>query len=334
MLRSFMTLIVIAACAPALSAQSGISFDRRHQQLTVDLPAVDVPANTGYNEDGVTVNHYASVPANLWLHGFDIDIIDQNGRSLGVTMLHHMGILASDRRDLFSPITLRIGAAARETGKVTVPASVGLPMKRGDQLLIYAMFHNPTNAAFPGVHLRIRFRATSQFTNPDAVTAYPFHLQASEQSNAAYGAAEFDIPVGYSVQTWEGRPAVDGRVLALGGHLHKYGTSISLIDVTENRVIFTARAKPDSTGEIESIEQKRWALNGPKLRADHLYRVTAEYNNTSGQPLAKAGMGIIAGLVIPSGGRWPKIDATDPTFVADLAARTGSGAHAAAHKHD
>jgi hypothetical protein len=40
------------------------------------------------------------------------------------------------------------------------------------------------------------------------------------------GFHSYDLPPGRSERSWEGRPAVGGRILALGGHLHRYGVSL------------------------------------------------------------------------------------------------------------
>ena len=46
------------------------------------------------------------------------------------------------------------------------------------------------------------------------------------------GGRMYDVPPGTSKRSWDWSPAISGRVLALGGHLHKYGQKLVLEDVT------------------------------------------------------------------------------------------------------
>ena len=74
--------------------------------------------------------------------------------------------------------------------------------------------------------------------------------------------------------------------------------------------------------------------------ADHVYRVTVEYDNPTSDTIPQGGMGVVAGLFLPSA-QWPTADTTDATYRADRAhylrlskvVEPADTAHPAAHAH-
>lgn len=331
------TLFIATACAlgaPLLAhAQSGafdrLAFDGRHHELRIDLPAADLPANIAYDDHGIVVSTEALVPTNLWLHGFDVDLVDGAGRPLPKSMLHHVSVASADQRELFNPIMLRVAAAGAETEAIRIPHWIGMPLKRGERLMISAMLHNPTMNAYAGVRVRLHFDATSKLNNRDAVAGYPFHMHVTPPGVSW----EFDVPPGVSTRSWEGSPAITGRVVGLGGHLHQYGVSVQLEDVTANQLIYRAVAVADTAGEIVSIPR---TVEAKKLMlyADHVYRVTAVYNNPTDRTVPNGGMGIVAGMIVPrSGIAWPRIDASNPTYAFDRTQHDFANAAISAHHH-
>src|SRR5687768_8238121 len=102
-------------------ANAGVSFVARRSEMIIEMPAADLPANLAYNDKGVVVSREALIPADLWIHGYSVDIVDAAGVPMQVSLLHHISVYAPDRRELFTPIMQRIAAAGSETGKVRIP---------------------------------------------------------------------------------------------------------------------------------------------------------------------------------------------------------------------
>lgn len=324
--------LLCSACALSLPAGrrapaafqwgDGMRYDAGTRQLPIEFPPVDVPANLGYDDGGLTTSMRTIVPFDGWLHGYTVEVVDSSGAVLGTNLLHHMNIFVPNQRELFSPIMLHVVAAGMETAPVRLPNSIGYAVRLGDPLLLTAMLHNPTGTAQTALRVRVRLAVTAAPAWERPVTAYPFHLQVTQPGERA----EFDVPVGYSVQQREAVPAISGRIYGLGGHLHRYGESLTLEDVTANRVLWSVRAVTDADGNIVSVPTRRFR-RGVRIEAGRVYRITSVYNNTSGSMIPDGGMGAIGGLFVASGGAsWPSVDVNDPTYQKDFAMRFGAGA--------
>jgi hypothetical protein len=140
----------------------------------------------------------------------------------------------------------------------------------------------------------------------------------------------YDLPPGYSEKSWEGRPAVAGRILGVGGHLHQYGLALRLEDLTAGKVIWEAQPILDEDGNLIGMPVKKffWRL-GVKVRPDHTYRLTAIYDNPTGEVIPDGAMGALGGVFLPArGAAWPVIDPAHPEYQLDLrVTRGGGGGH-------
>ncbi|HEX6558467.1 MAG TPA: hypothetical protein VF021_03375, partial [Longimicrobiales bacterium] len=132
------------------------------------------------------------------------------------------------------------------------------------------------------------------------------------------GVHAYALPAGKSSKSWQGSPAIPGRILGLGGHLHKYGTALRFEDVTTGKVLWEAKPVVDSAGEIVGMPRKFFWL-GIELNPSHTYRVTAEYDNPTGNEIEDGAMGTLGGLFVPDErARWPQIDRAHPEYLADV----------------
>ncbi|HVX39999.1 MAG TPA: hypothetical protein VHB25_10535 [Gemmatimonadaceae bacterium] len=311
LLHSFLALAVAAASA---AAQSASIADTGHE-LVLSYGPLTLPARTSHDQMVELPTLTLKIPADGWLHGIDVDIVDAHGRVLPRTLLHHLTAIEPDQRDLFNPGMMRIGAAGAETGAVTMPWFIGLPVHRGDSVFIRIMLSNATDTAYDHITLRARAPFTHAHKFWPVLSIYPL--------DAAIGPKDkpnvFDLPPGRSEHYWEGTPAVSGRVLALMGHLHRYGVLLRFEDRTTHTVLWEARPTRDSTGEILSMPMSTflWRLGKP-IDSSHVYRLTAIYDNPTGQTIPDGGMGVLAGVMFLSGHSWPKIDRTDPAYLNDL----------------
>jgi hypothetical protein len=68
-------------------------------------------------------------------------------------------------------------------------------------------------------------------------------------------------------------------------HLHAYATSVELYDVTDGRRLWKGRARTDpATGALAHVDAYSSA-EGLRVFRDHAYRVIAEYDNTTSEPV-------------------------------------------------
>lgn len=348
--------------APVLAQKSMDMGDQTYRQLTAaDAAGLEAPELPSPNSEIVTVTtlieerlvefdigpvdlpvgmahlrlpiQMAEFPVDGWIHGFEIEMIDEQGNALPLDLLHHVNFIDPDKRELFSSTARRIMAAGRETNRERFPEMIGYPISDGDRMLISAMFANPLDRDFSGSHLIVRFfystESDGMFQPRDV---FPFYLDVM----GPVGGKDFPLTPGKTVQHWEGQPAVDGRILAIGGHLHDHGSKLTLVDMTTGKTVWESEPTVNAEGRVTGVPSGKffWTL-GRKIFADHTYRITAEYDNQLDVPAPDGGMGAIGGVVwVGKGTVWPEFDRSDDTYVADLintleapANLTGHGAH-------
>jgi hypothetical protein len=318
--RSYRTLLV--AIMAALIAASGCNAIRYgipkvgavEADLILSLERLDLPARADHAASPQPAPLQTSIQVPGWMHGFTVEVVDVYGDTLPSAILHHVKVLMPSRRELFMPISLRLAGAGSETRTARVPSTMGVPFAAGDSLLVTAMVHNPTDNDLEGVRIRVRlhYTAAPARRQPDAV--YPFFLHVTSPD----GPSDYDLPPGYSERSWAARPGVEGHIVALGGHLHRYGVTLRLENLTTGREIWRTHASFDSLGGILDIPRKTYTWSrGPRLDPDHAYRVTAGYFNPTADTIRDGGMGTVGGVFRPVGD-WPRVRADHPLYVLDL----------------
>lgn len=309
------TILALAVAAGATPARSmaqtlTVHLDSAAHEMVLEMAPINLHGMVEAQPGTV------AIPADGWLQGYDCQVVDASGKLLPHSLIHHVNLIAPEKRELFSPIMLRIGAQGSETPAVELPKILGLRVHRGDTLLVTAMFHNPGARDIAGARLVIRMPYRAARAAIGAVSILPMYMDVMPPA----GAKSYDLPAGHSEKSWESRPAVTGRILALGAHMHKYGTEMRLEDVTAKKVLWETKPIVDKTGEPVDMPVKTfWWRLGIPVHTDHVYRVTAVYDNPTGRTIPLGGMGALGGVFMPSNGdRWPKVDRAAPDYVLDL----------------
>lgn len=265
---------------------------------------------------GVIPTPFATVfPESGWVHGFDFDAVDSEGRVLPAEVVHHLQLLVPNRRELFHPIMLRLVAAGGETQPTSVPSEVGVRVEAGDSLVLTAMLHNPTGGPLGEVRLRVRIQYSPEartWRAPANVVAFFTHVTPLLEDTS------YDLPPGHSEKSIEVSPAVSGTVVGMGGHLHRYGVSLRIQDVTSGNVLWETEARRLSDGTVIEVPDEVLVWRGSfDLVAGRSYRVTAVYHNPTGQTIPDGAMGTIGGVFRPDG-EWPTVDRNDPAYLWDV----------------
>lgn len=274
----------------------------------------------------------ARIPFEGWLHGFEWTVTDGRGNALPDDLLHHVNLIDADHRELFAPIARRVMAAGRETKKQEAPHLVGYPVGAGNRLIVSAMFASPEADGQLDAYLHVRLFYTKRGESLIAPRdVYPFYLDVM----GPVGLKDFPVPPGRTVKSWEGSPAIDGRILAIGGHLHDYAREIRLEDVTAGKTIWKAQPKVDDQGRVVGVPTAHlWWKLGVRVHRDRRYRIVAVYENPTDRPTPNGGMGAIGGILLPSGdAEWPDLDRQDPAYLADLR-NTLAAPEELGHGHD
>lgn len=302
------------------------------RHLIVEVGPLDLPAGASHHDVTQPSLAALSFPLDTYVHGYEVEIVDDVGAPVSQHVLHHVNLIFPHERELFSNIMLRLGAAGPETGRVMLPRLFAFPVAQGDSLLVTAMLHNPESRDYSGVRMRVRLRHTPADTRLRPFRVKPFYMDVMPPD----GKHAFDLPPGRSERSWQGSPAVPGRILGMGGHLHRYGVLLRFEDVTTGRVLWEARPRYHEDGKVESMPVKRFIHRlGLPLDTGHVYRLTAVYDNPTGDVIPDGGMGTLGGVFIPSRRvDWPKVDTGHPQYLRDWEVLRGlhdDHAHHGAH---
>jgi hypothetical protein len=323
----FFLAVGLAACADAAPEVGpepieaaddalGVAYDDGTGELVFELKPVDLPAGAGHHGVEQPAPLEGIVPRAGWVNGYVVELIDEDGNAVPQDLLHHVNIIIPGRRELFSQIMQRLGAAGHETAPVRMPRLVGYPLSSGDRILLSAMLHNPTKQSWKGVRVRVRLPHIANNTFIRPVRIYPFYLDVMPPA----GTHDFDLPPGEFEMAWEGQPAVSGRILAMGGHVHRYARYLRLENVTTGDVVYETKPILDDNGDIVGMPQDFffWRFGIP-ISSENTYRVVVKYDNPTGASIPGGGMGAMGGIMVASGDEWPAIDPRDPEFQKDVA---------------
>ena len=336
-------LLLVASSRPAESrpgtadANTRVVYDPQRGVVEFLVGPLDLPAMEHHGDHsghaGAVLPPIATVemPADVAIYGVEYDVVDADGRVLPSELLHHVNLIDPTTRELFLPISRRIAAAGRETGVARAPWLLfGYPVRMGAPVVVAAMLHNETGTDYSDVTLRFRLLAVPPRRPWPLLSVYPFQMDVL----FPHGDKSFDLPPGRTVRSYEASPSIPGRVLALGGHAHDYATRIAFEDVTTGTVVWEAAPNLGPDGGIESVPiGMLWRRFGVRLSPDRVYRVTVEYDNPTADTIPEGGMGVVAGLFLPSAG-WPAADTSDAMYRIDRAHYLRQDKKpAAAHQH-
>ncbi|MGH7546431.1 MAG: hypothetical protein ACREKI_09640, partial [Gemmatimonadota bacterium] len=294
-----------------------ITVDSARHALVVSVGPLDLPAGISHHALPQMPVLTGTIPVSVNLYGFRIDLVDGAGGPVPARVLHHVNLIDPDHRELFLPISRRLFAAGEETGDQTMPGwLLGVPLEEGQRLIVSTMFHNPTDAPYEDVVLRIALLYKPQESVWPILQVYPFQMDVM----FPVGDKSFDLPPGRSQRSYEARPAVAGRILAMGGHMHDLGTALRFEDATTGEVLWETKPVTDEEGELLAIPVGQfWRRLGIPITPEHTYRVTVLYDNPTGDTIAQGAMGVVGGVFLPKDPKaWPKPDADDPLYTADL----------------
>jgi hypothetical protein len=146
--------LVLAGCLPARWAVERLVPGPATEDWVLEMAPLDLPAQVSHHEAPQPPPLMVEIPANAWLRGFEIELVDGAGAAVDRAVLHHVKVIDPNRRDLFHPIMFRLVGAGGETRAVRLPAVLGYPLQRGDSLLVTAMVHNPTARDYTGLRIR------------------------------------------------------------------------------------------------------------------------------------------------------------------------------------
>jgi hypothetical protein len=260
-------------------------------------------------------------PIEAWFRGFELEVTDAGGKLLDPRLVHHMNVMNFDRRQLLYPAVERMVAAGSETGTVIVPKSIGMPMQPGYRLGMYVAWNNTGDADIEDAYLRVRLKWSPKNLSPRPLDVLPLYMDVSFLEIGETDS--YDLPPGHSTKSYDFTLPVGGRMLAVGGHMHDYGTFVQLEDATTGKVIVRLVAKKDAEGRLLKMPTKYFGITGDgiRLREGRRYRVRADYDNPESGTIPDGAMGLMAAAFVPDDySKWPVLDPHDPNILKDVAA--------------
>lgn len=305
---------------PGALPPARVSFDEKQREIVIELPGIPLPAHTGHHGGGGGYPPVvqATMPLDVSLYGFRVEVVDGDGKPLPGELIHHFNLIDPNSRELFLPISRRLLAAGKETGEQKLPRFFfGVPMKKGELVVASAMLHNPTDVDYADARVRL------VLSYVPADKWYPVFDGHTWQLDVGFpvGDKSFTLPPGESSRSYEAKPSIPGKIVAVGGHMHEMGTRIELSEVETGKVLWSASPVLDEEKNVVGIPVGKlygWFKVGLPIRTDRHYRVTVHYNNTTGGPVEAGGMGVIGGLFVPEkGAKWPEAMKADPLYIAD-----------------
>jgi len=296
-----------------------ITVDERRSEITIELPPVDMPANSSGHHGVDVPAAVGEFPVGGAIFGFRAEAVDAEGRVLPADVIHHFNVMDPADRELFLPISRRLLAIGQETGVVRLPRLlVGARIRRGERVIANAMLHNPDGRERRGVRVRMVVMYTPEGRPWPLLAGAPWQLDVA----FPVGDKSFDLPPGRSERVYEGSPAVPGDLAVIGGHLHEYGQIIELWDATEGKLIWRGEPALNRDGKPGAVPiGKLYGLTriGARITPEHTYRIRVIYDNPTGKVVSAGGMGVVAGLFIPDRGAvWPSADPSDSLYQKDL----------------
>jgi hypothetical protein len=164
-----------------------VTVDSSRHELTITSGPFDLP-NMPPMEDhammDLGMSHDTRLqrfewPVTGWFRGFRVELIDRQGRAVPAHVMHHMIMVNFSRRQLLYSAAERLMGTGTETGEVSVPKTIGVPMKPGMNLGMYIAWHNDTGQDLEGVQLKLIMLWTPKNQNPQPVNALPIYMDVN-----------------------------------------------------------------------------------------------------------------------------------------------------------
>ena len=278
--------------------------DAASHTITLRVGPLTLPANTNHMEMPQPPDVFWSIPIDGWLLAYAPQLVDGSGSSVPGRVLHHTAFWNTSRSDFLCANKEEhiFGAGGELTKWMEIPG-YGYRVQKGDKIRIETMVHNPTPTSYDRVYLEVKIpyatapEAGSSGGGAAAIkSVYPAWMDVQ-----SCGSSGYDLKAGKNENTGTVTVKYDGILLGVGGHMHDYAKEIILQDATRNDTVVTLEAKTDDKGQLLSMPVVTFFdRGGYKFAAGDQLRITATYDNTTGQALRQGAMGIVVGYFVPT----------------------------------
>src|SRR5918994_1530570 len=169
---------------PAPAPNVTIAVDSSRKELTITAGPYDLPNMPPMDDHAMMdlgMSHDTPIqqfawPIDGWFRGFRLELVDEAGNPVPRDVIHHMIMVNFSRRQLVYPAVERLMGSGTETGDLSVPKTIGVPMTPGMKLGMYVAWHNDTGKDINGVFLKIVMMWTPKNQNPPPVNSLPIYM--------------------------------------------------------------------------------------------------------------------------------------------------------------
>jgi hypothetical protein len=208
------------------------------------------------------------------------NLVYPNGKTANYNtgaMLHHFVMFNASAHDLTCPTwPQRIFASGNERSDMVLPAGYGYRVTATDN---WNMLVELMNMSMQTQNVQVQ---VTYYYLPASANVRPVMPMWLDENNC--GNSDYAIPAGHSNTVWNYKvPATGaGDIVAIGGHLHDYGTHISLTDTTTGKLICNSRA---AYGQIPAYEKNIDYVSGcigsplAVIRTGDMLRLNSYYDS-------------------------------------------------------
>ena len=224
-------------------------------------------------------------PEDLWLVGYGTEMVDSSGDRLSRELQCH-AFLGTSLPEHHSHDQVAGLFSDGYTENFRLPSGFGIFFKAGEKVFWTPMFNNrtPENAsAAMNITLEIVRARHLKYPLQQLTTTF----RTIQVPDLYY------VPPGRDVRETTFDAPFVGRIHAIGTHIHPYGVSIELINLTREESVWKAVGKQDAMGNLVSMPTYA-NPEGYPVRAGDRFKLIAVYDNTSDKPAdAMAGVFIL-----------------------------------------
>lgn len=273
-----------------------LAIDDGAGELTVRLGPLQLPARSDHMKVAQPADQHVSVAFDGWIVAYHPRITDSAGTALPGRVLHHVGFWNEGRSDFLCPNKQEhIFGAGGEMNQWPPLPGLGYPVKKGDRIRVNAMFHNPTDHTFSAAYLEVRVKYHRKGEGQPLRSVYPAWFDVKKCGVSSYG-----LSPGANHRSARFRLRHSGRLVGVGGHMHDYGTWLSLKDAAGDQELARLNAQLDASGQITSVPIIDFMQRGGlALKAGQEIEVAARYDNPTGKEINNGAMGIVVGYFLP-----------------------------------
>jgi len=238
-------------------------------------------------ESGVLAHHLAQAMKDfrfaepVWVIAYHTEILDAAGQPPQENFLCHT-FFGDQRVTQHEDWDMRGIYSDAFTPQVQVPEGFGIPLDPDDRLHWMPMFNNRSgNPARVEMKVRVTLIREKDLVKP--LQRLYASLQTVQVPHLYF------VPPGHDEKQVQFAIPFDGEIHFLGTHVHPYGVSIELFNVSRGERVWKGTRKSDSgpSGAMEVFSSRE----GYPVSVGETYRVTAVYENPTQDPIdAMAGL--------------------------------------------